>query len=56
MGAAKRRRRQFAINFRHIARLGRPIYRRRRLLSVSEAISRERARASAEAKRKAKKR
>ena len=57
---ARRRRKQHAIGFRHLARIGhgpnnRPIYRRTQLLSVSEAIARERAQAAAEARRKAKK-
>lgn len=50
MGAAKRRRRQFAIGFSNLARIcggsvkgGRPIYRRANLGSVAEAIERERA-------------
>ena len=29
MGAAKRRRRQFAIGFTHLARIGRPIYKKK---------------------------
>ena len=50
MGASKRRRRQFAIGFRNLARIcgksvkgGRPIYRRSALGSIAEAIERERA-------------
>lgn len=48
MGAAKRRRRQWAIGHRHIARIsshkghGRPIYRRKAMTSVADAIARER--------------
>lgn len=57
---ARRRRRQHAIGFRHLALIGhgpnnRPIYHRASLGSVSEAIARERWLASQEAKRKAKK-
>ena len=43
---ARRRRRQHAIGFTHIARLGRPIYRRRQLLDVGAAIAAERRRAA----------
>lgn len=50
MGAAKRRRRQAAMGYRNLARIcgknvagGRPIYRRTALVSISEAIERERA-------------
>lgn len=39
---ARRRRRQWAINHTHLARLGRPIYRRKRLLTVADAIAAER--------------
>lgn len=62
MSAASRRRRQHAIGFRHLALIcgksvngGRPIYRRRALTSVAEAIQRERefARRQAQIKRKA---
>lgn len=50
---ARRRRRQWAINHTHIARLsGRPIYKRKQILSVGEAIARERRAAVAEASRK----
>lgn len=60
MSAASRRRRQHAIGFRNIARIGshknqgRPIYRRRALSSVAEAIRRERefAKRQAQIKRK----
>lgn len=64
MGAARtarRRRRQHAIGFRHLALIcgkavqgGRPLYRRRALLSVAEAIQRERAFAAKHAKMKMK--
>jgi hypothetical protein len=53
MSAAKRRRRQAAIGFTHIARLGRPIYRRQGNTSVADAINRERAAAMREANRRA---
>ena len=54
MSAASRRRRQHKIGFRHLARLGRPIYRRRAHLSVAEAIMKERAFAVRQAKMKSK--
>lgn len=54
MSAASRRRRQHAIGFRHLARLGRPIYRRRMLLSVSDAIAAEKRRAARQAQIKRK--
>ena len=54
MSAASRRRRQHTIGFRHLARLGRPIYRRRKYLSVAEAIIKERAFAARHAKMKSK--
>ena len=54
MSAASRRRRQHAIGFRHLAGLGRPIYRRRKYLSISEAIMKERALAAKHAKMKMK--
>lgn len=63
MSAASRRRRQFAIGFRHLARIcgksvqgGRPIYARHSLVTVHEAIERERefARRQAQIKRKKK--
>ena len=54
MSAASRRRRQHAIGFRHLARIGRPIYRRRKYLSISEAIIKERAFAARHAKMKRK--
>lgn len=64
MSAARRRRRQFAIGFRHLARIcgknvkgGRPIYAGRATRSVHEAIARERelARRLANIKKKPKK-
>lgn len=54
MSAASRRRSQWANGFKHLARLGRPIYRRRKAVSTGEAIQRERARAAAEQARKKK--
>lgn len=54
MSAASRRRRQHKMGFRHLARLGRPIYRRRAHLSISEAIMKERAFAARHAKMKMK--
>lgn len=64
MSAASRRRRQHANGFTHLARIcgkaftgGRPIYRRSApMLSVQDAIMRERRQAAAEQARKAKKR
>ena len=60
---ARRRRRQHRIGFTHIAKIcggsiagGRPIYRHRQLLNVSDAIAAERRRAAQEQARKAKKR
>lgn len=61
VSAASRRRRQHAIGFRHLAKIcgkavvgGRPIYKRKNLGSVAEAIQRERdfARRQAQIKRK----
>ena len=54
MGAAKHRRREHTIGFRHVARLGRPIYHRKRSLTIAEAIARERQQAAAEGRHKAK--
>lgn len=60
--AAKRRRRQFKIGHRHLARIcgkhvkgGRPIYKGGTSLSVADAIQRERMQAQAEMRRKQKK-
>jgi hypothetical protein len=47
---AKRRRRQFANGFRHIAKLGHPIYPSVATRSVHDAIARERAAAARFAK------
>lgn len=62
MSALGRRQRQWAHGHRHLAKIcgkavkgGRPIYRRRRLISVAEAIANERAKAAAEAARRARK-
>ncbi len=54
MGHAKRRRRQAAMGYTHIAKLGRPIYRRHALSNIGDAIAREKARAArlAQIKRK----
>lgn len=56
MSAAKRRRRQAAMGYTHIARLGRPIYKRRGPTSVADAIAREREAARREAARRTVKR
>lgn len=55
MNANGRRCRQFATGFRHLARLGRPIYKATSSLSTAQLIARERAKAAAEARRKASK-
>lgn len=43
---AKRRRRQMRLGYRHLAKLGRPIYPPQKTRSVSDAIARERAAAA----------
>lgn len=60
--AARRRRRWFAIGFRHLARIcggsvqgGRPLYRGASGTTVADAIERERAAARREMQRKVKK-
>lgn len=50
---ARRRRKQAVQGFMHLDKMKRPKYRRRQLLSVSDAIAAERRRAAAEARRKA---
>lgn len=54
MSVARRIRRHHAIGFRHVARLGRPIYRRRKLLDVSAAIVAEKRKAARQAQIKRK--
>lgn len=55
MSAASRRRRQWANGHAHLAKLGRPIYRRRNYGSVAEAVQREREYAKRQATIKRKK-
>lgn len=52
---AKRRRRQMRNGYRHLAKLGRPIYPPQKTRSVSDAIARERAKAEKAAKANQKK-
>lgn len=52
---AARRRRQAVNGYKHIARLGRPIYKATASTSVAQAIERERRLAAAEARRRTKK-
>lgn len=54
MSAAKRRRRQAKLGYTHLARLGRPIYKRHALSNIQDAIARERRQAQklAQIKRK----
>ena len=54
MGHAKRRRRQAVNGYTHLAKLGRPIYRKHALSNLGETIQKERARAArlAQIKRK----
>lgn len=60
--AARRRRKQFAQGFTHMAKLSphngcsRPLYKRKALHSISEAIAKERQQAALERARKAGKR
>jgi hypothetical protein len=55
MNANGRRCKQFANNFRHLAKKGRPIYKARSSLSTAQAIARERAAAARQAAMKSKK-